>query len=99
MLGAGHYPGTQPLLYASRIKALHLQSQLCSLITALTSPGLPFPEFYAAVKQESNLSDDIVKGKELMTFDCIFHYNRTFEIIISHMIGMLIIEVVTMMMN
>ena len=36
-----------------------------------------------------------------MTFDCIFHYNRTVEIIISHicMIGMLIIEVVTMMMN
>ena len=36
-----------------------------------------------------------------MTFNfySIFHYNRTLEIIISHMIGMLNIEVVTMIMG
>ena len=72
---------------------------LCSLITVITSPGSPIAEFYAPVKQESNLCDDIVKGKEVMTLDCLFHYNRTFETIISHMIGMLNIEDVTIILS
>ena len=72
---------------------------LCSLITVITSPGSPVAEFYAAVKQESNLCKDIVKDKEVMTLDCLFHYNRTFETIISHMIGMLNIEDVTIILS